>query len=67
MHSELLSPARDINLKVSSDLIGALLQRGEKLRDAMVMSADEGNDPVDSSGSASVVERLVSITLLSIC
>ncbi|XP_068718257.1 C2 domain-containing protein 3-like isoform X2 [Montipora capricornis] len=57
MHSELLSPARDINSKVSSDLIGALLQRGEKLRDAMVMSADEGNDPVDSSGSASVVER----------
>ena len=46
--------------KVSSDLIGALLQRGEKLRDAMVLSADEDNDPDDSTALASVVEKSVS-------
>ena len=54
----LLSPSRDS--KVSSDLIGALLQRGEKLRDAMVLSADEDNDPDDSTALASVMERSVS-------
>ena len=54
----LLSPSG--GSKVSSDLIGALLQRGEKLRDAMVLSADEDNDPDDSTALASVIERSVS-------
>ena len=54
----LFSPSGDS--KVSSDLIGALLQRGEKLRDAMVLSADEDNDPDDSTALASVMERSVS-------
>jgi len=31
-------------VNISSDLIGALLHRGEKLREAMVMSADEDNN-----------------------
>ena len=29
---------------MSSDLIGALLKRGEKLREAMVTTADEDNE-----------------------
>lgn len=41
----------------SSDLIGALLQRGEKLREAMVMSADEDNDVDEPGGMGSVIER----------
>ncbi|KAL9972957.1 hypothetical protein ACROYT_G019358 [Oculina patagonica] len=41
----------------SSDLIGALLQRGEKLREAMVMSADEDNDVDEPGGMGSVMER----------
>ena len=44
---------------VSSDLIGALLQRGEKLREAMVMSADEDNDMDDTAGLGSGVKRSV--------
>ena len=48
-----------MDTSVSSDLIGALLQRGEKLREAMVVSADEDNDLDDPTGLASVVERSV--------
>lgn len=44
---------------ISSDLIAALLQRGEKLREAMVMSVDEDNDLDKPSGLASVIERFV--------
>lgn len=43
----------------SSDLIGALLQRGEKLREAMVMSADEDNLVDETGGMGSVMERSV--------
>ena len=45
----------------SHDLIGALLQRGEKLREAMVMSADEENDLDEPGGLGSVVERSVDL------
>ena len=48
-----------MDTSVSSDLIGALLQRGEKLREAMVMSADEDNDLDDPAGLPSVMERSV--------
>lgn len=48
-----------MDTSVSSDLIGALLQRGEKLREAMVMSADEDNDLDDSARLPSVMERSV--------
>ncbi|PFX28573.1 C2 domain-containing protein 3 [Stylophora pistillata] len=41
----------------SSDLIDALLQRGEKLREAMVMSADEANDENEAGGTSFVVDR----------
>ena len=47
---------------LSSDLIGALLHRGEKLREAMVMSADEDNDGDEPGGMSSIVERLVGTT-----
>ena len=42
---------------VSSDLIGALLHRGEKLREAMVMSADEDSDVNEPGGMGSIMER----------
>lgn len=44
---------------ISSELIAVLLQRGEKLREAMVMSVDEDNDLDEPSGLASVIERFV--------
>lgn len=56
LHSQ-LHDYQDAN--ASSDLIGALLQRGEKLREAMVMSADEDNDVDESGGMGSIIERLV--------
>ena len=37
-------------VNISSDLIGALLHRGEKLREAMVMSADEDNSMEEAEG-----------------
>lgn len=37
-------------VNVSTDLIGALLHRGEKLREAMVMSADEDNSMEEPEG-----------------
>lgn len=56
LHSQ-LHGYQDAN--ASSDLIGALLQRGEKLREAMVMSADEDNDVDEPGRMGSIIERLV--------
>ena len=47
----------------SSDLIGVLLHRGEKLREAMVMSADEANDEDEAGGASVVFDRFVHNTV----
>lgn len=45
------SPHREYRaVNISSDLIGALLHRGEKLREAMVMSADEDDSMEEAEG-----------------
>lgn len=44
---------------VSSDLIGALLHCGEKLREAMVMSADEDNDMEEPEGMRTIMKGSV--------
>ena len=44
---------------MSSDLIGALLKRGEKLREAMVTTADEDNELDEPGVLGTFVERSV--------
>lgn len=44
---------------MSSDLIGALLKRGEKLREAMVTTADEDNELDEAGVLGTFVERSV--------
>lgn len=44
---------------MSSDLIGALLKRGEKLREAMVTTADGDNELVEPGVLGTFVERSV--------
>ena len=44
---------------MSSDLIGALLKRGEKLREAMVTTADEDNELDQPGVLGTFVERSV--------
>ena len=46
-------------VNTSSDLIGALLHRGEKLREAMVMSADEDNNMEQPEGMHTFIKGLV--------
>ena len=45
--------------RVSSDLIGALLKRGEKLREAMVTTADEDNELDEPGVLGTFVKRSV--------
>ena len=51
---------------VSSDLIGALLHRGEKLREAMVMSADEDNNMEEPEGMHTITKGSVNNMAISI-
>ena len=44
---------------MSSDLIGALLKRGEKLREAMVTTADEDNELDEPGVLGTFVKRSV--------
>ena len=44
---------------MSSDLIGALLKRGEKLREAMVTTADEDNELGEPGVLGTFVDRSV--------
>ena len=46
-------------VNISSDLIGALLHRGEKLREAMVMSADEDNNMEEPEGMHTLMKGSV--------
>lgn len=49
--------------RVSSDLIGALLKRGEKLREAMVTTADEDNELDEPGVLGAFVERSVALVI----
>lgn len=48
---------------MSSDLIGALLKRGEKLREAMVTTADEDNELDQPEVLGAFVERSVALVI----
>jgi len=51
---------------IPSDLIGALLHRGEKLREAMVVSADEDNNIEGPEGMHTITKGSVNNMAVSI-
>jgi len=53
-------------VNISSDLIGALLHRGEKLREAMVTSIDEDNNMEQPEGMHTLMKGSVNNMAISL-